>query len=1023
MKVPIILPRAAYLSGMKYGLLSLFLAMSGVAIGQSYFQQTVNTRIEVRLDDEHHLLHGFEAFTYTNNSPDTLRHIYLHLWPNAYKNDRTMFSEQQITNRSSTFYYSKKSDRGYIDSLDMHVDGQRVSFFSAANTPDIARLDLPQPLAPGKSFRFSTPFRVKVPLVFSRLGHKGTAYYISQWFIKPAVYDRKGWHPLHYSDQGEFFSEIGSYDVQITLPENYIVMATGNCLDESENQWLDSLSKLPLPHFNIPGLITKRFRDSVNRFPKSAAAFKTLHFHEDKIHDFAFFADKRFIVRKDTFSIKGQPGIITAYAAFLPSSKKTWLKAIDYEKETIQQLSEEVGPYPYKTVKAVEGDLRAGGGMEYPTVTVIDRSLNAANLMDVVVHEVGHNWFYGILATNERDHAWMDEGINTFYEHKITARLKADSTFDKRRRLGTELDHLTYYQAAASGTDQAISNTSANFTKANYGSDVYDKAALLLGWLEGYMGTEPFRDGMQEYFNTWQHHHPYPEDLEACLQKHTDKPLDWFFKDALQDDHRIDFSLKKVRTANGVSMITVKNRSQFAAPVRINAFKKGKLTDSLWSPVFSGTTTLSMPAGSNMWRIDNSIADAKTTNNFYKARHLFHGKGIKPGVGFGWNRAEKEKFYLLPALGYNVYDGFTAGMLLHNLSVPENNFRFVAAPMYGFQSKTLVGAGSVGYALHPKTLFQEVMLQSDVKTFDYNKTDHNTDNTLYARYLKVAPSVLFTFKNKSAVSPVNRTLLLKGYYIRENYFSFSVTRPDSIYRPTVVSDENRYGLLRYTYQNNQLLNPYSYSAEAQLGKEYAKITVEGNARIDYNAKNKSLYVRGFIGKFYARVNETFGGYRYWLNTTYSGANDYLYDDNYFGRNEREGAAYHQYSVREGGFDIPTSFYNLPLGRSDNWLAAINVKTDLPFGKLPLRLYFNAATFANAKQINPSGKGLLFEGGAEVHLLYDLILVHLPFVFSKDYNDYLTSIYPKDKLANRISFSIQFQNINWLRTAQGGLKFF
>src|ERR1043165_3949526 len=281
-----------YLHAMKRILFAACLLLSYTAIGQAYFQQRVDTKIDVRLDDKKHFLHGFETFHYINHSPDTLQYIYIHLWPNAYSTDRTRFAEQQVINRNTVFYFSKTAERGYIDSLDFRINGEATNAFSASGYPDIARIDLPKPLPPGGTMDVETPFRIRIPKVFSRMGHTGQAYYISQWFPKPAVYDRKGWHPLPYSDQGEFFSEIGSYDVQITLPKNYVVMATGNCTDASENSWLDSRSTLPLPTDKRPHSHVKAWRAKVNKIPPSATEFKTLHYHEDNIHDFAWFADK-----------------------------------------------------------------------------------------------------------------------------------------------------------------------------------------------------------------------------------------------------------------------------------------------------------------------------------------------------------------------------------------------------------------------------------------------------------------------------------------------------------------------------------------------------------------------------------------------------------------------------------------------------------------------------------------------------------------------------------------------------------
>lgn len=1006
---------------MKWFLICLLFITGNGAYAQSYFQQRVDTKIDVTLDDQRHYLYGFEEFVYTNNSPDTLHYIYLHLWPNAYLHDRTIFTEQQTTNGKSAFYYSKPQQRGFIDSLDASIDGQKVSLYSADKTPDIARVDLPTALLPGSSFTFTTPFRVKIPAVFSRLGHAGQAYYMSQWFPKPAVYDRQGWHAMPYMDQGEFFSEFGSYDVRITLPENYVVMATGNCMDEQENAWLDSLAQLPL---TMPkGMLSKRKTDSLNRFPKSAAGTKTIHFREDNVHDFAWFADKRFIVRKDTIRIQENSEPVTAYAAFLPSAKKDWLTATRYLKETIRQLSDEVGRYPYKTVKAVQGDLKAGGGMEYPTITVIDRSITGNSLKRVIIHETGHNWFYGILASNERDIPWMDEGINSFYERKILSALRKDSV-DNRSKLEklVENEDVIYYQAVASGTDQPANLGSQAYTELNYGGDVYVKSSLLMEWLEGYMGKEPFRAAMKQYFDIWQFRHPAPKDLEEILQQHTTKPLDWFFRDALRTDQKIDFAIRRVKEGKDSTRVYIKNNSGFAAPVRINAYNKGQLIDSYWTDTVDQKETLTIANGTaTSWAIGNEIPDSRITNNRYTKSGLFHGRGPGLGIGYGLSRDYRQKVMLLPALGYNEYNGFMAGLLIHNLSLPDRKFRFALAPMYGFQSKSFAGAGSLGYFIHPDGIFKEIAFQADIKRFGYDKTDQNTPNTLYANYLKVAPSVSFTFKNPSAHSPVTRTLLLKGYSIQEDYFDFRKTAPDTIYRPHDATRQQYYGLVRYTHLNERLYNPFSYSGEVQLGKDFAKIALEGNVRIDYNAKGKSLYLRGFAGKFIGFNDAPFATDRYWLNTTYNGANDYLYDETYFGRNERTGNAYRQVSIKEGGFKIPTSFYAAPLGRSDDWLASLNIKSDLPLGKLPIRLFLDVATFSNAKKLNPSGDAFLYEAGAELHLFYDMLLVHVPFVVSRDYKDYLKSIYGDKQLQNSITFTLQLHKINWLRATNGALK--
>ncbi|HRO43713.1 MAG TPA: M1 family metallopeptidase [Flavipsychrobacter sp.] len=1011
---------------------AILLLVTSLSKAQSYWQQHVDTKIDVTLDDKKHTLHGYEEISYLNNSPDTLRYIYIHLYPNAYSHDHTQFAEQQYRNGKTDFYYASPAERGYIDSLQFSIDGNDVDYFYGESTPDIARIDLPRPLPPGRKIIITTPFRVKLPKVFSRLGHNQQAYFISQWFPKPAVYDKKGWHPMAYLDLGEFYSEIGSYDVRITLPKNYVVMATGNLQTESEINWLDSLANAPLKKDSVRKLATtktvngqKKKTVTTSNFPESSNDMKTLHFTEDNIHDFAWFADKRWVVRKDTVANPGNREIVTAWSAFLPSHAKQWSKANVHLKNAVQYYGNWVGDYPYKTIKAVQGDMKAGGGMEYPTVTVID--VNAGSEA-VIVHEAGHNWFYGILANNERDHAWMDEGINTFYEEKTTkalAKKRADTTQPikvNRRSISVNLNLTTViHQLAASGNDQAIAQTSNNFNEINYGMDVYYKTAALLEWLEVYMGEEQFEAGMKDYYTTWKHKHPYPEDFKAIMQKHTEKLIDWFFDEALKTDRLIDFSIKKVKTAETALQVKLKNKTNLKLPAIISAYHQDSVLITATTAPFTGTTIVHLPFASDWTKVGLApeIFDGRTPNNEYGRHGLFHRSGlaIKPFIGA--NTSNKQKMFIMPAVGYNMYDGFEAGLLFHNLTWPETKLKYAIAPMYGFRSKSFIGAGSVSYSIYPKNNFKEIFIQVDAKSFSYNETFVNVQQPLFARYFKMAPSLNFIFKEPTKTSPVARSLALKGYVISEEDFDFNLDVRDSLYKPSIGQQENYYGLLRYTHTNNRTFNPFNYAIEAHGGEDFIKLSVEGNLKINYHAKNKALHLRVFGGKYFG-FNDAFSSSRYHLNSTFTGVNDYLYDDTYMGRSEREGFGIRQISMREGGLKIPTPLYASPLGRSDNWLAALNLKTDLPLKKLPIRLFVDVATFADAGKLNPSGSKILFDAGFEIYI-FDVVNIYVPLVMSKDFSDYRKSISGKTGILDAVTFSINLQRINWLRAPSGVFK--
>lgn len=489
---------------------------------KAYWQQQVDFDIAVSLNDVKHTLDGNETIVYKNNSPDTLRYIFFHLWPNAYKNDSTAFSEQMVSKLgNNSFYFSKSADKGYINRLAFKVDGQTAQLEENRKNIDIVKLILPQPLPPGKSTQIATPFHVQLPKNFSRSGHIDQSYQIAQWYPKPAVYDVQGWHPMPYLDQGESYNEFGNYTVSITLPKNYVVAATGQLTEDSEKEFLLSRNKPVETKTSTPvkkDIFKKTAGDADKLFPPSATESKTIHYTAQNVIDFAWFADKRFIVQHDTVMLPGHPPI-DAYTFILPNKKTLWQNSNHLTKRAIHFYSQQMGNYPYPVVSVVCAPINtAAGGMEYPMVTLINVPGSEEKTLDItIVHEVGHNWLQAVLATNERDHPWMDEGMNTFYERKYNQAFYATPIAIRKdhlnRPLSTDAGEVLLTFATDTKSDQPIETTSESFTKNNYLAVAYTKAGLWMEKLEQQLGTARMQQLMQVYFDTWKMKHPQPQDF------------------------------------------------------------------------------------------------------------------------------------------------------------------------------------------------------------------------------------------------------------------------------------------------------------------------------------------------------------------------------------------------------------------------------------------------------------------------------------------------------------------------------
>ncbi len=689
-----------------------------------YFQQSVDHRIQVTLDDVQHELHGDITTTYTNNSPDALDVLWIHLWPNAYKDGNTALAQQQFREGNLFMFWAMQRELGGIDSLDFRINGQSVAWSFDDEHTDIARMELPQPLAPGMSLTYSTPFRVKLPSgKISRLGHIGESYQLTQWYPKPAVYDRDGWHPMPYLNQGEFYSEYGSFDVSITLPANYVVGSTGD-MDPAEADnarelvFLDSLALATARRVDGSAFDAERFdTDEAMEFPASESRMKTLRYTQSNVHDFAWFADKRWWVLKGEVALPNSGRKVTSWAMFTPASADLWRRSLEYIEDGTYYYSKWNGEYPYNHVTAVDGTISAGGGMEYPNVTVIGNSGSALGLETVIVHEVGHNWFYGILGSNERTNAWMDEGINSFNETRYFVEKYGDNLglagfqdratplmerFDLVGKSYESRDVFAYFLSARMAIDQPMQCHSNDFTSTNYGTVVYKKTAAAFDYLRNSLGTERFDAGMQAYFDAWKFKHPAPSDLRTSLEASTGEDLSWFFDGLVPTTKQTDYAISRTATDGDATDVTVRNRGGLEGPWSLHGQNEQGEWEALgwFEGINSGEKrTVSVP-NHGAYRIDHEgvMLDNNPHNNTRRSRGLFPSiEPLKLGAVTRLDDGTKTQLGWLPVSGWNEQDGWMMGAALHNTVLPLRDFEWMVMPMYALGSQKVNGMARISW--------------------------------------------------------------------------------------------------------------------------------------------------------------------------------------------------------------------------------------------------------------------------------------------------------------------------------------
>jgi len=808
--------------------------------GNPYFQQMVKYEIDVTLNDSAHTLSAFERLEYTNNSPDTLEFIWFHLWPNAYKNDSTAFAKQQIKFGSRRFADSDEEDRGFIDSLDFFVDGIKATWETHTDWIDVAKIMLPNHLLPGKSVIIETPFFIKLPLVFSRLGHSGKHYEITQWYPKPAVYDHKGWHPMPYLNMGEFYSEFGIFDVKITLPKDYRLMATGDIVNgEDELHWLDSLAAqgdslhvLPKKELKKKLKLMKKYGKRIEKEDSSEIEMKTIHFHQENVHDFAWFADKNWIVRKGELVLSDSTRYVTLWSFYLPKNAELWENSIEYLHDSGYWFGKFYGEYPYNHITAVDGDMSAGGGMEYPNITVISTAGSKDLLEYVIMHEVGHNWFYGILGFNERDHTWMDEGLNEYsniryWQKKYKSRNEQIIIQEfVQNRLGIaknlSISWFTYAGYANSGKSkdaQPLNLTAEKYIGSNYWQH-YSKTAVYMRYLQHYLGEDKMDEILQDFYRQWEFRHPYPEDLETVFAAHLKENLDWFFDNVFEKTTYVDYGIIKTD-----DQFILHNYGTFTCPVEVAFYNgSGQEIQRDWYHKIDNKKILSLPLGAVSARIDpdQHMPDVNRSNNGTQ-------KGFN--INFVWDQPTyfNHDVNIVPwFFSYNYYNGLTPGLTIFSGFAPGYDGRGNALSfLYDFNHNKPVGSLSITRPIRSISLFH-------VSSLNINM-DHGSGRTGFNARISG------TIKEPYVKSPVAR--------INANLFYHYL---DSTAFDSFLYDGGKFLTTSIRYTKNWELNINSeltFQIGIKMGKYFSRSFLSSYVEHRFTkniATNIRLFVSGYL---------------------------------------------------------------------------------------------------------------------------------------------------------------------------------
>ncbi|WP_080053842.1 M1 family metallopeptidase [Spirosoma aerolatum] len=538
------------------------------APGKDYFQNRADYDIKATLDDAIQKITGSETITYHNNSSDALPYLWLQL-------DQNLFRPDAIGNTSRT--NSINADRGMsFQQLNQGGDlatkdyGHKItSVRDAAGKPlrytinqTMMRIDLPQPVSPGKSVSFSIDWNFKivdVKAVGARSGYEffpadgNYIYEIAQWFPRLCAYnDVTGWQNKQFLGTGEFTLIFGNYKVALTVPNDHIVGATGELQNPTQvlsatqlKRWNDAKGKGDKPGENPVLIVTQAEAQAAEKSKPTGT--KTWIYKADNVRDFSFASSRKFIWDALQPNVEGKR--VWAMSLYPKEANPLWGQySTRLVAHTLRSYSRRTIGYPYPVAYSVHGPV---GGMEYPMI-----SFNGARpledgtysegtknfLISVVIHEVGHNFFPMIVNSDERQWSWMDEGLNSFLEG--LACLEWDANFPAH---GIDPQYIVPYMQLDSTQQVPIMSSSDNISRNTFGPNAYTKPATGLNILrETVMGRELFDYAFKEYARRWAFKSPEPADFFRTMEDASGVDLDWFWKGWFYGVQPVDQSLVKV---------------------------------------------------------------------------------------------------------------------------------------------------------------------------------------------------------------------------------------------------------------------------------------------------------------------------------------------------------------------------------------------------------------------------------------------------------------------------------------------
>jgi hypothetical protein len=879
-------------------------------------ENTVN--IKAALDVDTNALLIKQEIVFINDADTTLTHVYLHNWPNSFKDRKTPLSKRFIKDYRKDLYFAKKKELGETTIKNLTVNFENTSFNELKDKADILKVSLPKPLVKNDSVKIILTYTVKIPNAsFTGYGKTKEGYHLRFWYITPAVY-KKGWALMSNLNIDDLYEKSTDFIIEIDIPKPYVL---------ESNLYQYETDKEKATNYYLVGKKTTDIILSINK-TKQSKTYKT----------------KKVSVYTDVFR---------------DEEELDYKSKVNILSRNLNFLEKYLGKYPHKEIYIDKITQRKDPVYGLTQLPDFLHPFSENFKADITIFKaLSRKFIENTLLLNKRKDYWLIDGlqnylmieyIEEFYpDTKLLGKFSSNwflKSFNFSKADFNDQYPLVYQFISRKFLDQSLTTSADSLSNFNRKIANKYKAGLAFRYLKGFLGDRILNNTIKDFYQSNQTEIVDSHDFEKLLASKTDKEVDWFFNDFITTNKKIDHTIDDLKIKGDSVSVTIRNKRNMTTPVLLYGLKDKEIKFKKWITSIEDTATVTIPR-KNINKVslnyENFYPELNTLDNWKSLKNKIFNKPLKFSLIKDIQDPYYNQLFYQPNFAYNFYNGLIFGVSIHNKPLIKRNLEFSVAPSYATKSNSVIGNFSV--------LYHQYFEETNIYKIVYGVAGGTSDYAPNLSYRSFVPFVNLIFKRKDLRDATQESISARILHINKEIPFGQIESPEDNYN--VFS-------LQYNYMDPDIIQEFRYNFSLEVAENFSKVAADIRYR-SLSTSDTQLDFRLYAGSFLS--NSSTGNY---FSFGLDRANDYLFQLNYFGRSEQSGIFSQQYIIAEGGFKsvLPTRF-------ADQYMVSLNSS----FGLWRWVEFYNDVAFLKNKNIPVY---FAYNNGIRFNFVHNIFEVYFP----------------------------------------------